>query len=1032
MDNDIQLLVPTGRSSCGQLKFLLVSAFFCLHLNASAQDLALEKSNTHWLKSSHWSKSSHATTGRSNQLEASVKPQDIPIRGRVTSKENGEGLPGVSVVVKGTSVGASTDAEGNYSLTVPDGAATLVFSFIGFTTQEEAIGGRTVINIALPTDLKNLNEVVVVGYGVQQKSQLTGAISSVSAAEIQSVPVISADQALQGRAAGVDVVASGHAPGTGATIRIRGISSIRANNDPLFVLDGIPISGGLSDINPNIIESMEVLKDASATAIYGARGSNGVVLITTKRGKEGRSQVTYDGYMGISRILNKVEVLDAAGWVNYKKASSRTDQLDALLDPIELRNYNEGKQVDWQDFNLRDGLQQSHSVGVLGGNDKTRFSVSANYLGQEGIVYNSDFTRGSLQLNIDHQVSDRFRIGTSTLLSTSKENRINLGQILGQAMRISPLGDIYNEDGTYRLFPTSEALLGNPRTDAENEKNQRYRTRIFSSIYGEYEFLKGLKYRLNFGPDLSFVNEGRFIGSYTNTLQGAPNRASNAKSDTKAYTLENIITYNRTFGDIHSVDATLVHSIQEQSFESNMIEAMGIPSENMLWHDLSAGQIRFFDSNQEQWSILSYMARVNYNLMGKYLLTLTARRDGSSRFGQDRKFGFFPSAALGWRIIEENFMRDLTAVSDLKLRASYGAIGNIALNPYQSMGSLARRGYLFGSEPALGFEPNTLQNFELMWETSKQANIGLDFALYGNRIAGSLEYYQINTIDLLLNRALAPHTGFSSILSNIGATRNTGYEMNLTTVNLDLANGFRWSTTLNGAINKNQIVSLYGDGKDDVGNQWFIGQPINVFYDLVFDGIWQEHESEAAKVYSRTPGQIKVRDLNGDNLINADDRLIIGSSIPKWSGGITNNFSFKGFDLSIFVNTRQGFMVNSGIYGLDNLEGRYNIPAFVNYYTPENPSHDYPRPVTAGQNNPNMNLLRYRDASFVRVRNINLGYNFSDNLLSGMGVQALRVYVSAQNPFTFTKFKGWDPESGSNIDSYPSTKMALIGINASF
>lgn len=966
---------------------------------------------------------SHQTYSQQNRLKVS---------GRITASTNNEVLPGVNIVVKGTNLGTTTDKDGTYQINVPNESSTLVFSSVGYLPHEMAVGKRTTLDVTLESDSKTLQDVVVVGYGTQRKSQLTGAISSVSAKEIQAVPVTSADQALQGRAAGVDVIASSHAPGATATIRVRGVSSIRANNDPLFVVDGIPIAGGLSDINPNIIESMEVLKDASATAIYGARGSSGVILITTKRGKDGKTQVTYDGYVGVSQIASKVDVLDAEGWIKYKATAYKTTQLDKLLDPIELKNYQAGRQVDWQELNLRKGMQQSHNVGVLGGNQKTRFSVNANYLKQSGIFYNSDFTRGSLQLNLDHQISNRIRIGTSTLLSYSGENLINQGQVIGQAMRIGPLGDVFNDDGTYRLFPTSEALLGNPRTDAENEKNQRFRTRVFSSIYGEAELWKGLKYRLNFGPDLSFVNTGRFIGSYTSALQGAPNRASNQKSDTRSYTLENLLIFSRTFREIHSIDATLLQSIQQQTMESNTVEAMGIPSEKMLWHDLSAGQIRTFDTDQQEWSLLSYMARINYSLKGKYLLTLTARQDGSSRFGQERKFGFFPSAAIAWRIADEKFISSVRIISDLKLRASYGAVGNTALNPYQSLGSLSRRGYLFGSEVALGFEPNSLPNFDLGWETSHQANVGLDFGFFNNRLSGSLEYYQINTTDLLLNRALPQHTGFSSILANIGSTKNTGFEFTLSTINVQSPGGFKWTTNLNGAINKNQITGLYGDGKDDIGNTWFMGQPINVFYNFQFDGIWQPSEAEQAKLYARTPGQIKVRDTNNDGKIAADDRVIIGSAIPKWTGGLTNTFSYKGVDLSIFINTRQKFMLNSDIYALDNLEARYNIPTFVNYYTPENPSNEYPIPVTPGMNNPNIDLLRYRDASYVRVRNINLGYNLGSQLVKRIGLQTLRLYASGQNLFTFTNYQGWDPESAQNLGSYPSTRLFLFGLNASF
>lgn len=959
-----------------------------------------------------------------------LKKSEIPLRGVVTD-ENGEPMPGVTISLKGTTLGTATDIDGAYAIEIAGENDVLVYSFIGYKTQEISVNGRSIIDVQMIPDLQSMQEVVVIGYGTQEKSQVTGAISSVSSTDIAAVPVISPDQALQGRAAGVDVIAAGHAPGTGATVRIRGINSINANNNPLFVLDGIPISGGLNDINPNIIASIEVLKDASATAIYGARGSNGVVLITTKRGSEGKTRVNYDGYIGFTDIQNKVDVLDGEGWVRYKMASRKTDDLNVLLDPIELANYNAGRDVDWQDLILRKGLQQSHSISVSGGSEKTQFSVSANYLEQRGIVVNSDFKRGSVQINLDHQINDKIKIGTSTLFSTSKTNVVDGYKLIGQAMQISPLGDVYNEDGSLRLFPTSEALLGSPVIDGENEVNQRFSTRIFSSIYGEYEFVKGLKYRMNFGPDFSFGNNGRFIGSNTTTLQGGTNRASNSRSDNKSYTLENLLIFNRTFNDVHQVEATLLQSIQEQFNESNFIESMGFPSERMLWHDLSAGQIRSYDTGQEIWSILSFMGRVNYTFQDKYLLTLTARRDGSSRFGEDRKYGFFPSVALGWRIIEEPFMKEIPAVTELKLRASYGSIGNTAINPYQSQGSLRRHSYMFGSEPALGFEPSTLPNPDLRWETSTTANVGLDFGLFDNRLTGSLEYYQINTTDLLLNQRLPTFTGYSNILTNIGATRNTGFEVTLSSVNIDIPGGLKWTTNLNAAINRNQIRELYGEG-DDVGNSWFIGEPINVYYDLVFDGIWQENEVDLAASYNRRPGQIKIKDINGDNDITAADRQILGSSIPKWSGGITNMFSYRGVDLSVFINTRQDFMINSEIHAIDNMAGRYNIPTFVNYYTPESPSNDYPQPVNQGEQNINMNVLRYRDGSFVRIRNINLGYNLPSNILSSAGVQSVRLYVNAQNPFTFTKYQGWDPEAGGNLSSYPSTKMFLIGVNASF
>lgn len=957
-------------------------------------------------------------------------PPPITVRGRVVG-ESGDPVEGVTITVKGSKQATSTNANGEFLLLDVDDKATLVITGVNIQAREMKVSKDNMF-VTVSTAITDLQETVVTGYGSRRKSQLTGSIASVPGAEIRAVPVISAAQALQGRASGVDVQSTTNNPNGTVSIRVRGTRSINADNEPLFVVDGIPISGGINDINPNIIESMEVLKDASATAIYGARGANGVVLITTKRGNTGKTTVTLDSYVGVTSIANRLNALDADGWVAYKSASLRTDQLSLLLDPIELKNYNEGKQVNWLDFVLRNGLQQNYSVGVSGGNQKTQFLVSANFLKNEGIIKNSDYTRGSLQINLDHRMNDRFRIGTSTFITVSKENILNQGTILGQAMTISPLGEVYNADGSYRLFPTTEALSGNPLTDLTNEVNQRARTRIFSSLYAEYEFSKGLKYRLNFGPDLTFEDRGRFIGSNTTQLQGAQNRATSAKSDTKAYTLENILSYQTNFGKSHKLDVTLLQSMQKQNFTENVIEAQGMPSEKLLWHDMSAGQIRTFDSNEQGWSLLSFMARVNYTFKDKYLFTLTGRQDGSSRFGEDRKWGSFPSAAIAWRMVEENFMKNVDFVSDLKLRVSYGSIGNTALNPYQSMGSLSRRPYLFGSDVALGFEPNTLPNPDLHWETSNQFNIGLDFGLFNNRILGTAEFYEIKTTDLLLNRALPPSTGFQSILSNIGSTKNTGFEFNVKTVNLGPASTFKWTTNFNVAFNKNEIVDLYGSNKDDVGNKWFIGKPISVFYDQVFDGIWQEKDVTAAAVYGRIPGQVRVKDLNNDKIINADDRDIIGTPFPKWTGGITNTFTYKNFELSIFINTRQKLMVTSELYASNNLEGRFNIPDFVNYYTPANPSNDFPQPVKAGSNNPNLSVLQYRDASFIRVRNVNLSYNFSAQMLKPIGIQSLRLYVAGNNLYTFTDFQGWDPEAGNTTGSYPNQRMIQFGLNAAF
>lgn len=962
----------------------------------------------------------------------SVQPVKQPVSGRVTD-ENGSGIPGVNVTEKGTTNGTVTDAEGAYKLAVEGPNSVLVFSFLGYISQEQSVGSNSLINASLAPDNKLLSEVVVVGYGTQKRSDVTGAISQISTEKITAVPVVSAAQVLQGRAAGVDVVASGNAPGAGMTVRVRGQRSIQAGNDPLYVVDGIPFDGGLNQISPNDIQSMEVLKDASSAAIYGSRAANGVVLITTKRGTAGKTLVSVDSYYGVQNIQNQVAVLGAEEFVNFRKIAQRRDDLNTILAPEEIANYNSGKSVNWQDLLLdKNAPQQNHQISVSGGSDKTQFLVSVNYLQQKGIIAPSNFERGGLRVNLDHNLSKALKIGVSSLFTRSLTNTVDVGNALAAAAQISPLGDVYDPLGNLLLFPTqSEQLVVNPLTDIANNINKTWANRIFASLYADLTLGKGFSYRLNFGPDLTFTNNGRYIGTETNAKKGALDEGQSNRSDAYSYTLENILRYANTFRQEHKLDVTLVHSIQSRKYNFTNVSAQGFPTNQVEWQKLSSGTIKGFDSGAEDWQLLSYMARANYGWKEKYLLTLAARLDGSSRFGSSNQFGFFPSAAFAWRVIEENWMRPARWLSDLKFRLSYGTVGNTAIDPYQTIGALSRQAYLFGSNPALGFGPSALPSPNLKWETSKQFNIGLDFGVFNNRLTGSLEYYRTDTDDLLLSQSLPPTTGYSTILTNVGATSNKGFEVTLQTVNVDAPSGFKWTSDINLATNRNQIRRLLNDTQNDVGNAWFIGQPIQVFYDNRYAGIWQTAEAEEAKRYGRTVGQVKIDDINNDGVMNADDRVILGSPFPKWTGGLTNTLSYKGWNFSFFVYARQKFMINSAIYGsnLDNLNSRYNIPQFIDYWTPENPGGRYPNPVPIGTNNPNINTLGYVDGSYVRVRTITLSHDFAKNLINKTGLQSLRVYVTLNNPFNFTRFKGWDTEAGAAVNSYPSTKLVLAGLN---
>ena len=918
-----------------------------------------------------------------------TQAQDVQVSGTVAD-ETGSPLPGVTILLKGTTRGTTTDLDGKYSITAPS-SGVLVFSFIGYNNAEETIGSRTKIDISLNPDVSNLEEVVVVGYGTQKKSQLTGAISSVGNKEIQELPITDARQALQGRAAGVDVVQPGSKPGSAPQVRIRGRRSFNASNEPLYVIDGIPTVGGLEDINPQDITSMEVLKDASATAIYGSRGSNGVVLITTKRGGAGKTVVSLDSYYGISSELGRIEVFDGPAFAEYKRESRRATgaypegpaTLEAdkkLFEPVELESISLGRSTDYVAGLMRQGNIQSHQVGVSGGNDKTTFFVSGNYFKDMGVVINQDFTRYTFRINLDHKITKNVSIGTSTLFTMSERNGENFNPI-GGALQENPLGKPYDDEGNLIFLPTSDGLRTNPFAEVVPgaQVDETYRTRIFNSLYVNWEITKGLTYRVNFGPDYTVRRNGRFTGSQTNSRRGADPTGSVDDRFQFNYTLENILNYTKTFNSVHNLNFTALQSFQRDRFEQSSISVLGIPAPSQLYHRLGdASQITGASTNLVEWALLSYMGRVNYDYKGKYLLTASARADGSSRFGENNKFGFFPSAAFGWNMHQEEFLKNSSFVDQLKFRVSYGSIGNQAITPYQTQALLARTSYSWDNTAAFGYWPNTIGNPDLRWETSTTFNTGFDFSIFKNRVFGSIEYYVTNTSDLLAPQPLPNSTGFGGFTTNIGETQNRGIEMSLSTLNIEKGD-FSWSTDVIFTRNREKIVSL--PNGDDIAAGRFIGQPLTVFYDLKKIGIWQTSEKDLAASFGDKVGEIKIQDTNGDGRINSLDRVILGSAVADFALGMTNRFNYKGFDLSFFVFGRFGSMIRSQFHqSFNSLFGRYNNLA-VDYWTPNNPTNAYPRP------NQNQEFPKYNssmslfDGTFVKVRNINFGYNFSGIVL---------------------------------------------------
>jgi TonB-linked SusC/RagA family outer membrane protein len=1011
---------------------------------------------------------------------ASESSVDRPVTGTILSADDNTPIPGVSVVLKGTRSGTNTDAEGKFKIDIVDDKSVLVFSAVGFVTQEVVVGSQSAFAISLASDMKALSEVVVVGYGSQKKSQTTGAISSVSAKEITEMPITNLGQALQGRTAGVDVSQSGSKPGSAPKILIRGRRSFNAGNDPLYVVDGIPLAAGYEDINPNDIQSMEVLKDATATAIYGARGANGVVLVTTKRGgAKGKTTVTYDTYFGGSKALNKLTLFSGPEFAEYVREAYRStknsqgqiiytdkdgkyvptgmsdptaDAKVAVLgsDPNVVDGIDKGRSTDYQDLLLRTGFQQNHTLGVQGGSDRTQFYISAGVFQDKGITKGLDYTRTSLRANIDHSINKRLKVGISSYLMFSNRN----GEFLNPysfTIQQNPLGAPYKEDGSINFTPTNDALLTNPLAEivdgAQVDNIKRYR--MFNSVYAEVQILDGLKYRVNFGPDITISRWGRFIGGQTNARKGGESQASAASAFGFNWTVENILTYNKTFNNKHNLGVTLVQSIQRDRAELYQINVQGVPVEAQQFYNMgNASTVLPPSSNLIPWTINSYLGRLNYDFNDKYLVTLTLRRDGSSRFGENTKWGNFPGVAVGWNISNESFLKGTPWLDLLKLRAGWGKVGNQGVAPYQTQALLGRTVYAWDNVGAFGYRPTTIGNKNLRWESSASTNIGVDFSVFAGRVQGSLEFYQTNTTDLLLSDQLPGSNGYSAITRNVGETRNRGVELGITTTNINSKGGFKWNTDFQFTKNSEAIVSLYNGKVDDVGNRWFIGQPLNSFYDYKKVGIWQIAEAEQAKKFypgdqnnalGAGVGQVKVQDTNGDGVINADDRVLLGSDVPDFSMGITNRFSYKGFDLSFFLFGRFGQMIVSGFHQDNNaLAGRYQ-QIKVDYWTPDNPGAAYPRPFSSQEFPQYRATLIYFDGSFIKIRNINFGYTFQNNIIKKLGLESLRVFTSIQQPKIWSKFisehNGVDPEtSGTAVNNgiTPATRITTFGLNVKF
>jgi TonB-linked SusC/RagA family outer membrane protein len=999
--------------------------------------------------------------------ESVISPHPLQaqtITGKV-SDESGVGMPGVSVLVKGTSNGTTTDAEGTYrlSLSSEQSAGTLVFSFIGYTSQEIPINNRSNIDLTMLADMQELTEVVVVGYGTQEKRDVTAAISQISGEAITRIPTGDPMDAMKGQIAGVDILQNGGRPGQAPSITIRGRRSLTASNDPLFVVDGIPMTAGTSsiaDFNPADIASVEVLKDAASQAVYGSRGSNGVILITTKRGTPGKTTVNYTGTYGVTEPFMTIPMMNGQQFADLKREANRLDAgaqsgraawgdvgssipADAAVfnDAVELNSVVNGLSTDWQDLIYQNGSQLNQQVSVSGGSETSYINVALSYFKEDGLIEGTDYKRYTARINADHKISKVFKVGVSSLFSNNTTNW-GSGSVISEAVNQSPLGLPYNDAGEIIFLPISDGIRSNPLSELVPGKriDERSVNRVFSSVYLDAQIMEGLTYKFLIGQDYQYYERGIFEGQYTNTRKNGTPYASLEKAQDFGYTLENLLTYSKSVGE-HAIGATFLQSVAQQNFNTNNLAAANLPYETALWHNLGLGTITGYGSDYNQYRLLSYMGRINYAFAGKYLFQASMRWDGSSRLAPGYKWNAFPGVSIGWRIKDEGFMENFRQISELKLRASYGKVGNTAVAPYQTQGTLAPSLYDWNNVDAKGFRLDQIPSPDLSWEYSESFDVGLDFGLFNGRLYGYIDYFQTSTgVSLLLRRQLPPTSGYANILQNVGGTKTKGFEVTLNSTILDMPNSLKWTAELNLASLHEEIVDLSlkgpnGEKVDDVGNNWFIGEPIRAFYDYKKVGIWQASEKDQAAAYGRFPGEIKVADLNGDGEIDGtNDRMVLGNDVPKAFGGLNNKFAFKGIDFSFFLYYRLGFMINSDFSnGQATMQGRYNN-LDVDYWTIDNPTNEYPRPNKNQENITFGSTLRYMDGGFVKLRNVTLGYSLPASLTDRLRMSKLRIYVSAQNAAVWSNYKLFDPERAGNISSgeMPSNRMLIGGLNVTF
>lgn len=995
---------------------------------------------------------------------------NLTIKGTISDKTGP--IIGANVIIKGTTNGVITDIDGNFTLENVKKGDILQVSFIGYSTKEIKISNNNNLHIQLDEDTQSLEEVVVVGYGSQRKSDLTGGVTAVGEDKLGLVSTNNLMDKLAGQIPGLNISTGNAQPGEDQTLRIRGNNSLTASNDPLIVMDGIPYSGSLGDIDPDIIESMSVLKDASSAAIYGSRGSNGVILIQTKKGRQGKATVTYKGQVGMAETERRLDMMSGDEYLqylydyNHLKNGIPYDQLtpESVLGADELANYKAGRTIDWQDKMFRQALVTNHQISLTGGTESTTYMASISRLRQDGVVRNTGMKRTNISLNINQNLGKWLKIGMS-MQAIQKEYGGEL-PYLEAGLKMSPFGTYSDEESNLEYYPMSRnTLFYNPMSDCDAIEDKTNRN-VFISTFADITLpVKGLSFRTNFG----YNYRNNFVGTYygRNTLTGSKvdGAASIENTHYRDYTWENILKYENTFGK-HKIDATGLFSIQETSKQYSKQSAESFVNDEGGYHNMAGGEKnKSLSSSLTETALLSYMIRLNYAYAGKYLLTLTGRSDGYSAFGANNKYAFFPSAAAAWNISSEEFMENTRNWLDMmKLRVSYGANGNQGINAYQTLDRLSLTQYVWGdggnTVNGVYLPTNGVGNPNLKWETTYTFNTGIDFGLFNGRLSGNIDFYIANTKDLLMNRTVPYMNGYRSILDNIGQTRNVGVEFALNSINIETKD-FLWKTNVNFSLNRDKIVKLQENGKDDITNKWFIGEPTNVYYDYNVIGTWQTDDphwkclvekdntgniiSEKWGYYTddwkeiqkgAEPGSAKLEDVDGDGVITADDKKIIGSKLPSFLMSMTNNFTYKDFYMSFVLNGVFGQWRQMHDQNFDRWMPEFNYLSGMNYWTESNPTNEMTSPSYV----PYEKHSFYKRMNYVQLKNITIGYNIPKTFTQKLGITSARVDVSVNNVCTFSNIKNAlnydnakanDDEKGVVV-GYPTARSYMLGLNVTF